>query len=79
MSNVHFIGTPRKTGRRRERPLPDAPLADVRSLIERLGKMREQRVETPEEKVVKLDKALDNIAYHILQISRIIREQGDTR
>lgn len=79
MNNVHMIGAPRKTGRRREQPLPDVPLADVRSLIERLEKRREPCVETAEEKVVKLGKALDNITYHVLQISRIIREQGDAK
>jgi hypothetical protein len=53
-SNVHFIGAPRKAGRRRERPLPDAPLADVLDLSTR----REERSETAEEQIERFHKVI---------------------
>jgi hypothetical protein len=60
MNNVHMIGAPRKTGRRRERPLPDVPLADVISILDGL------RPETPEERLEAYEAEVLAIARHLL-------------
>jgi hypothetical protein len=68
-SNVHFIGAPRKAGRRRERPLPDAPLADVLDLSTR----REERSETAEEQIERFHKVIDEVSHHFLMAARALR------
>lgn len=95
MSNVHMIGAPRKTGRRRERPLPSMPIAPVVNLAEHLQHRRLRKPETATEKAQRLERAITAIAEHLLQMAharnmremctgitkaaRVIRESGDSR
>lgn len=69
-SNVHMIGAPRRAGRRRERPLPDVPLADVLDLVAR---RRDERGETAEEQNERLHEAINQAAYHLLMAARALK------
>ena len=76
MNNVHMIGAPRKAGRRRERPLPDVPMADVISIRDRL------RPETPEERLEAYETEVLAIARHLLgaiQAVKRLKKQGFNR
>ena len=68
-NNVHMIGTPRKAGRRRERPLPDVPLADVLSLASR----RDEHSETAEERLRAYEAEVLVISRHLLGAVQSIR------
>ena len=67
MNNVRMIGVPRKVGRRRERPLPDVPMADVISIRDRL------RPETPEERLETYEAEVLAIARHLLGAIQAVR------
>ena len=62
MSNVHMIGAPRKAGRRRERPIPNVPLAKVVSVVDRLERKKYLKPETDAQKVVRLERDIRAIA-----------------
>ena len=74
MNNVHMIGVPRKAGRRRERPLPDAPLADVVSLADR----REAPEETAEDRADRYAKVMNELAHHLLMAVRALKSAPDS-
>lgn len=95
MNNVHPIGVPRKAGRRRERPLPDVPIAPVVSLADHLQRRKLRKPETTTEKAQRLERAITAIAEHLLQVTharnmremctgitkaaRVISESGGSR
>lgn len=95
MNNVHMIGVPRKAGRRRERPVPDVPIAPVLNLAEHLQHRKIRRPENAAEKAQRLERTITTIAEHLLQVTRarnmremctgitkaaqVIYESGDSR
>lgn len=73
MNNVHTLPSVRRTvGRRRERPMPGAPMADVVSVVERLKHEREVSLE---EQVENLEEAINEIARHLLMAVTVITDR----
>lgn len=73
MNNVHAFASGKRTpGRRRARPMPGAPLANVFSMVERRQQVHR---ETPEEQVERLEAVIKEVSYHLLMAVRVITSQ----
>jgi hypothetical protein len=72
MNKVHFIGAPRKAGRRRERPIPGIPKAEVLGMASAL----EKRKGNSAEQIMRLELAIHDIAGAILTAIRAARSSG---
>lgn len=71
-SNVHMIGAPRKAGRRRERPIPGAPKAEVLGMARGL----EKRKGTSAQQITRLEIAVHDMCLGLLQTIRAARASG---
>ncbi|MFT4504608.1 hypothetical protein [Caballeronia sp. 15711] len=72
MNNVHMIGGPRKPGRRRERPIPGIPKAEVLGMATAL----EKRKGTSAEQIMRLELTIHDMAAAILTAIRAARASG---
>ncbi|MFK4442863.1 hypothetical protein ABH944_002972 [Caballeronia udeis] len=76
-SNVHIIGAPRKAGRRRERPIPNVPLAKVVSVVDRLERKKYLKPETAAEKALRLENDLRLVAGFLKLAADEVRDREE--
>lgn len=62
-NNVHALPTQKASGRRRVRPLPDVPRADVLAIADHI---ESKHSETPEEQIERLNDTITEIVRHLL-------------
>lgn len=69
MADIQVLAVKRRAGRRRVQPVPGVPLATVLNFDP-----RDDAGETPEQRLARIDEALNRLAYAILMASRVTRE-----
>jgi hypothetical protein len=67
-NNVHILPVAKKRGRRG--PVPALPRAEVLQIVDHCR--QQAAVETPEQRIARLEKLIDSIAYQLLTAARLV-------